>query len=295
MYTIDNMNYEDITNELNVSIKKVRNVCKNIRKSNKPLSYLDNQSLNPNFKILIDNYEIISELFKTGYSTLSLKNQLQHLVLQNDIFQNISLSMYRRYINDVLKINHTHIKTVSIKSASDDTKNIRKLVSLLCLYTQYIGHKIYYFDESLVSDNSFKSKVWKKSNGKYHLPIRKSLGTINFLVLCSITHLESYWITRKANTDIVTSFLNESIDIIRSKEGNIPIAIFLDNCSSHRTKLMIDLANVKNVYLIYNAPNASKINMAEYIFAIAKRQFRLRYYKINMKIWENHWMQNYEN
>ena len=50
----------------------------------------------------------------------------------------------------------------------------------------------------------------------------------------------------------------------------------MDNCPSHKTRLMKHFAECQKVFLIYNGIYSSKINPVEYIFEIIKRNFRCR-------------------
>jgi transposase len=184
--------------------------------------------------------------------------------------------MYEKFLKSVCKIKYTAIKPISLNADTDEVKNIRKIVISIIMYLINKNILVLFYDESLVSDDSFKRHVWKKSNKKVYMPINKSTGTINFLLIASNVKLENFWVTRKANTHIVTSFLNETVNFIRERDGKIPIVIFLDNCKSHKTNLIKDFANNKQVYLLFNSPNSSKINMIEFLFEKAKRLFRVK-------------------
>ena len=44
----------------------------------------------------------------------------------------------------------------------------------------------------------------------------------------------------------------------------------------HQTKQVKEWSKRKKIHLLFNAPNSSKINLAEYVFEIIKRPFRRR-------------------
>ena len=75
---------------------------------------------------------------------------------------------------------------------------------------------VIYFDESSVSSNSFKRKIWqKKHNKKIACDFTFSSKSYNILLACTKDKLLNFWITEIKNQDIVISFLNETIDDYR--------------------------------------------------------------------------------
>jgi hypothetical protein len=191
--------------------------------------------------------------------------------------------MYAKFIKNIIGVRYTSVKTMSKNCDSDNLKKIRQTV--IAIITRSLTNKyiVLFYDESLVSDDSFKRKAWKKIDKKVYIPINRSQGTVNFLLICTTDSLINFWITRKTNTHIVTSFLNESVELINKKFTNTPVIIFLDNCKMHKTNLIREFTTNSKTYLLFNGSNSSKINMAEYLFEKIKRNFRLRFTKNKME------------
>jgi transposase len=139
------------------------------------------------------------------------------------------------------------------------------------------GHLVLFFDESLISESSFSTKVCKIRKTKHIQLDRTNIaGTINILLLASVDRPWNFWLTKKMNSTVVISFLEESARIIRAEKGNILLFLFLDNCPSHRTIEIRLLSEKTKLILIYNVVYSSKINPVEYLFEVIKRQFRIR-------------------
>lgn len=53
-----------------------------------------------------------------------------------------------------------------------------------------------------------------------------------------------------------------------------PIAVFLDNCSVHRSKRVIQFARKSKLKLIFNVPYSPQFNGIETLWAVMKHRFK---------------------
>ena len=106
------------------------------------------------------------------------------------------------------------------------------------------------------------------------VPVKKIFGSVSILMACTKKKVFNYWISTKCNKLVTTSFLYETIIKYRRKRKSKILDIFLDNATMHYSKEIKMLAEKLGVYLFFNAPYSSKINLVEYVFEKLKRRIR---------------------
>ena len=228
-------------------------------------------------KLLLDNAELILSQFQEGYSLLSLKSIYELVCASDPAFEVVPRRKFKEFIKLELGVRFRQLKTIKADIDSVDKKNIRRLVSITLLKLMGERNLVVFFDESLISESSFRTKAWKLRSTKYvKLQNSSMAGTVNILLAVSAFRVWNYWVCNKVNQYVITSFLEETALAIRSELGPISIFLLLDNCPSHRTDLMRRFAESYRVYFIFNATYSSKINVVEYFFEIIKRTFRSR-------------------
>jgi transposase len=212
-----------------------------------------------------------------SYSEKSLQEIFDSLCQIPDFARLISFRRFEEYLKDDLGICFARLKTIKSNVDAPASKEMRRTLSLMVMKLMAEGHLVLFFDESLISEGTFRTKVWKLRKTKHIMLDRTNIaGTINILLLASVDRVWNFWLTKKMNSSVVISFLEESARAIRREQGNLPIFLFLDNCPSHRTADIRIFAEKAKMILIYNVVYSSKINPIEYLFEVIKRKFRNR-------------------
>jgi transposase len=134
-----------------------------------------------------------------------------------------------------------------------------------------------FYDSSILCESNYKNYAWtleNNNNQKQSFPINKIFGSASILMACTTKKIINFWISTKCNKVTTTSFLYETILKYRKEEKNKILVIFLDNATMHYSQEMTLLAQKLGVYLFFNAPYSSKINLIEYVFEKIKRNIR---------------------
>ena len=248
------------------------------------VGFVENSSRETAFEFLHRKKDGILSLFSEGYSALSIRDQIKHLAKSNPLFLEISTSTYRKFIKNYLNLKFGSVKFISMNSDSEKTRRIRKMTSIMLLYSLKSRVHVIFFDESTVAQSSFKHQVWRENSlAKICIERRTSNGTIKILIAMNRNQVLNFWISKKTNSSIIASFLWETVNEVREKNPNERIVLFIDNSMMHKTTLMKKFAEENEVYILFNAPNSSKSMPVEYIFEKIKRGFRTRIGKNRME------------
>ena len=248
------------------------------------VGFVENSSRETAFEFLHRKKDEILSLFSEGYSALSIRDQIKHLAKSNPLFSEISTSTYRKFIKNYLNLKFGSVKFISMNSDSEKTRRIRKMTSIMLLYSLKSRVHVIFFDESTVAQSSFKHQVWRENSlAKICIERRTSNGTIKILIAMNRNQVLNFWISKKTNSSIIASFLWETVNEVREKNPNERIVLFIDNSMMHKTTLMKKFAEENEVYILFNAPNSSKSMPVEYIFEKIKRGFRTRIGKNRME------------
>ena len=277
LWILSELTVEQISDTLMCSRRKVETIISNFRRRNYPAKLYSMIQRYEVRKCLLDSLPLLLRQFTTSYSEKSLHEIFDSLSQVPEFAKHVSFRSFEMFLKKDLGICFTRLKTIKSSVDAPRSKELRRTLSLVVMKLMAEGHLVLFFDESLISETSFRSKVWKLRKTKYvHLDHTNIAGTMNILLLASVDRVWNFWMTKKINSETIISFLEESIQEIRSDRGNILVFLFLDNCPSHRTIDMRLFASKAKVILIYNVIYSSKINPIEYLFEVIKRYFRQR-------------------
>jgi len=228
-------------------------------------------------QLLLGCAEQILDLFKEGYCLRSMNQIYRELCQLNPRFEIVPRAKFQLFLQKDLKVSFGALKSFKGDIDNEPRKEGRHLISLFLLSLLRSNQLVVFIDESLISESSFRSKAWRLRNSKYlKLKFSPLVGTTNLVLATSYGRIWNYWVCKKMNQQVITSFLMETVTAIRSELGQIPIFVLLDNCPSHRTALVKEFAESFRTFLVFNVSYSSKINPVEYVFEIIKRSFRLR-------------------
>ena len=296
-----NKNIRQISTDLFTSAAFVKKTIKEYRKGKLNYQYGGLPKSTQVRKLLLNNADFILSQFQDGYCLLPLE-PIRQLVCDHDPnFELVPRRKFEDFVKGELGIKFRQLRTIKKDIDSDEKKDLRRLVSITLLKLMYEHNLVVFFDESLISESSFRTKAWRLRKTKYvRLKNAPMAGTVNILFAVSATKVWNYWICSKVNQHVITSFLQETVLAISSELGPIAIYLLLDNCPTHKTNLMKHFAESYRVFFIYNCTYSSKINAVEYFFEIIKRTFRSRveknrlesiYKTVHTKILEMTWEQ----
>ena len=276
-------NVKEISNQIGIKIEFVRKVIWRLRYNKSSISdVILLKRFEPDV-LLCDNYEVILNLFKPGnYCQQSLYYQYSEFKSKNKEFEKVSFKRFTWFCKNIMGMKYSRITRIKADYDSNGHKKSRFLISLFLLQLIRKKFHIIFYDSSTLCESNFKNHVWKLENGnnsKSCLNVNKIFGSSSILLACTMTEVINFWITSKNNKLVTTSFLYETILKYRKRFKNKILIIFLDNATMHYSKEVSLLAEKLGVYLFFNAPYSSKINLVEYVFEKLKRRIRQKIQK----------------
>ena len=248
----------------------------------------DFHALSP-WDFLLQNWKPVVFLFESDYCELPVHKQLTEAIPE---FAAISKTTYRRFLKKVLHIRYGTAKVAHANCDSAERKEERRIATVALLHALSAHAHVFFFDETTVAESSFRCKVWKKiGKPNTHLERKIVFGTFKLLLLVSAREIVNYWVVARSSSEVICAFLDESVELIRSDYKAAPLLVFLDNAKMHKTLLMQQFSEQREVHLLFNAANSSKSMPAEYIFEKVKREFRRRVSKrprenVSKTLWE---------
>lgn len=147
--------------------------------------------------------------------------------------------------------------------------------------------RVVFFDESSITLGNFKKKRWMKKN--MPTSVHGSVKHIGITLLGAIDSSEVIalqFVRSSINSNVILSFFEQLFHRLTNDiNDKRTIVLFLDNCPSHHSVSVKDLAKKAGVILLYNMPHTSQINPIEYFWEYLKRPFRslVNHFGLNKK------------
>ena len=128
--------------------------------------------------------------FTMSYSEKSLQDKFDSLSQIPDFAKLISFSCFKKFLKDDLGICFAKLNTIKSNVDAIPSKTMRRTLSLTVMKLIAEGHLVLFFDASLTSESTFRTKLWKLRKTKHiQLDWTNIAGTINIVLLASIARL----------------------------------------------------------------------------------------------------------
>ena len=277
-YLWEELSPKDISVKTGLGIIKVKNIIWSLKYNKSSLSDTILTKKHQSDILLCQNYKLILKQFSSkNFCKKSLNEQYLMFIDNNVDYNIISFKKFTWFCKDIMGMKYSKINRLNQYCDSSDLKRSRYLISLLLLEFMRKDVDMMFYDSSIICENNYKNKVWTFQTGQnsktYH-PQNKIFGSASILMACTTKQIINYWITKKTNKLVTTSFLYETILKYRNMYRNKVLVIFLDNATIHYSTEIKLLSQKLGVYLFFNAPYSSKINLIEYVFEKIKRGIR---------------------
>lgn len=226
-----------------------------------------------NGRLIKDNFKCQDFCFK------SIKFQLNCLREKNENFKFINRETYRKFIIDKKLVVFKRFDHNRVKSNSIENKKIRIITIRLLFELLQSNYNVIFFDQTVISDFSFKKSAWISSNDKKKFTVKKSFKSVKMLALVDMNEFLSIRFYRNVNSETILKFLENSIFYLIETKGFNNIVIFLDNSPSNRSEMLFDFCRKNNIILFYNAFENPYANIVEQFFEFLKRDIRNSIFK----------------
>lgn len=266
-----------ISKILNVNQAKVKSILCHLRYSNNSLNDMLKTKEDNSEDILIKNYLDILNLYDNdGICYKSMKEQLEVLTINKQVFQNVSLKQYTNFCKTNFKTKYKLFKRMGINYDSEIILDKRYMISQILLQIIRKKYHLLFFDETTLCGSNYSNKAWTINSSKTNTfsSLKKIVQRSNALMICSMNNIVNFWITPSINKEYIMSFLVESIKKYKSQHNTKKLIIFWDNAKTHHGKEMRQISKYLSVYFIFNIPYSCKINMIELVFELIKRKIR---------------------
>ena len=274
-----------ICQQLNISRLRYNRLRQSLYQgSSNPLNSFKISNQDPLRLLVAFAPKLILYMKRTSFRLKSLTSQHRYLLSKNPQLAILSPSMYKRFVIQYFGFKYRPFSRTYANPDKTQIKSVRVAISYALAHFANQDCLLLYFDSTSYSDNSFKKFIW--SLGKRNQTAvndRKVYGVTSVLMATTNRRIINYWIVTKVNALTTASFLDETIHYCRNTLKHKSIVVFMDNARIHLTLLMKTLAYNLRVYFFLNAPLSSKINQIEYVFELAKRNFRQMRDKVKKK------------
>lgn len=211
-----------------------------------------------------------------GFLNTTLRKGYEDLIHENGRSKGISFSEYYS------KFKEFGFRQKTIRYVRKVPRPVARhqMANFIEAYLYFLLHEekfeLLFMDESSINPSNFKKMQWTlkgrrtilASSIKYEKIM--IIGAMNRRQVVGVQFLNSNF-----GSIIFSNFMPcVTRQMIQHLSSTHQLVIFLDNCSSHKSKEFASFCEVNNIILMFNLPHMSPLNPIEYLWEFVKRDFR---------------------